>query len=269
MEPPFPGMDPYLEAPHIWPDVHSRLAFAICDQIQPLLSPRYAATIVPYATFESIDIAPTRVIAPDIGIIGREQAPPSVVSTAIAAAPLISTTTMDVPTRYARIEVRTIGDETLVTAIEILSPVNKRPGTDGWEAYERKRRDILRSDAHLLEIDLLRAGRRPHVNDPLPPMPYFIFLSRAEHRPRIEIWPIELYTPLPIVPIPLQTPDPSVPLDLNRALYRIYTSARYDLRVNYRVDPPAPALSEAENEWMQGMLRARGIGTIPQSQTPN
>ncbi len=41
MQPPLPGMDPYLEAPDLWPDEHASLAFAIRDQIQPLLSPRY------------------------------------------------------------------------------------------------------------------------------------------------------------------------------------------------------------------------------------
>ena len=39
MEPPFPGMDPYLEAPSLWPDVHHRLITALCDQIQPQLGP--------------------------------------------------------------------------------------------------------------------------------------------------------------------------------------------------------------------------------------
>ena len=33
----------------------------------------------------------------------------------------------------------------LVTAIEILSPVNKRPGHDAQRDYERKRRELLRS----------------------------------------------------------------------------------------------------------------------------
>ena len=47
MGPVFPGMDPNLEAPHLWPDVHARLAFAICDQLQPLLSPRYTAVLTP------------------------------------------------------------------------------------------------------------------------------------------------------------------------------------------------------------------------------
>src|SRR3712207_6918114 len=51
---------------------------------------------------------------------------------------------------------------------ELLSPVNKRPGAEGADAYDRKRREILRSEAHLLEVDLLRGGRRPALMTSLP-----------------------------------------------------------------------------------------------------
>ena len=46
MRPPFPGMDPWLEHPAIWPDVHNRLIAAIADELTPrhctevLLGPR-------------------------------------------------------------------------------------------------------------------------------------------------------------------------------------------------------------------------------------
>ena len=48
----------------------------------------------------------------------------------------------------------------LVTAIEILSPFNKRAG-EGIDDYRRKRTCLLRSSVHLIEIDLLRRGERP------------------------------------------------------------------------------------------------------------
>ena len=42
MPSPFPGMDPYLEAPHIWPDLHNALAAETpqrteSDPAEPLL----------------------------------------------------------------------------------------------------------------------------------------------------------------------------------------------------------------------------------------
>src|SRR5438874_7071988 len=137
---------------------------------------------------------------------------------AMAPAPLTVTAAMEVPTRYARVEIRTVDDEALVTAIELLSPVNKRPGVDGADSYERKRQEVFRSEAHLLEIDLLRGGRRPQLLTPLPEAPYFIFLSRAERRPQIEIWPLTLRDPIVPVPVPLRHPDPDVVLDVGRAI---------------------------------------------------
>ncbi len=260
MDSPFPGMDPYLEAHYLWPDFHARLSFAISDQLQPFLSPRYIAALTPHVALESLAIALTRHIVPDIGVLDRDM--PGTMrggGTAIAAAPLTGTVERAVTTRYHRVEIRARGDEALVTAIEILSPVNKRPGADAAETYERKRREIFDSTTHLLEIDLLRAGRRPALIEPLPDAPYFIFLSRIERRPTIEIWPLMLQQPIPIVPVPLLAPDPDVPLDLTAALARIYQSARYDLSVDYRQPPPLPALTAAEADWADERLRVRGL----------
>jgi len=42
---PFPGMDPYLESPSLWPDVHNSLINIFREQISPLLPPRYVAEL--------------------------------------------------------------------------------------------------------------------------------------------------------------------------------------------------------------------------------
>ncbi|NEO03945.1 MAG: DUF4058 family protein, partial [Moorea sp. SIO3I7] len=36
---PFPGMDPYVEHPSAWPNVHHRLITAIADSLAPQLLP--------------------------------------------------------------------------------------------------------------------------------------------------------------------------------------------------------------------------------------
>ena len=51
----------------------------------------------------------------------------------------------------------------LVTLIEIVSPSNKRPGVDR-RAYLMKQREVLDSDANLIELDLLRDGERLLAN---------------------------------------------------------------------------------------------------------
>jgi len=41
MRPPFPGMDPWLEHPAIWPDVHNSLISAIRDELAPRIALKY------------------------------------------------------------------------------------------------------------------------------------------------------------------------------------------------------------------------------------
>ena len=89
MELPFPGMDPYLELPALWPDVHARLISTMCDAIQEQLGPNYVALITPYIALENIEIAPARqVFVPDVGIVRDDAADAGAVTTAITPAPL-------------------------------------------------------------------------------------------------------------------------------------------------------------------------------------
>jgi Protein of unknown function (DUF4058) len=41
----FPGMNPYLEQPALWPEVHKRLIVALADELNPLLNPTYRVAI--------------------------------------------------------------------------------------------------------------------------------------------------------------------------------------------------------------------------------
>jgi Protein of unknown function (DUF4058) len=45
MPSPFPGMDPYLEAPEFWSEVHNRMIVAIADDLSAKLRPRYRVAI--------------------------------------------------------------------------------------------------------------------------------------------------------------------------------------------------------------------------------
>ena len=260
MEPPFPGMDPYLERSSLWPDVHIGLITAIRDYLQARIAPGYIAQITPYVALEQIEIAaPRRALVPDVGVYERDPAAVAVLPAAVDAPSLTGAALLDVPTRYARVELRAVADETLVTAIELLSPANKRPGLDGADAYERKRQEIFSSTAHLLEIDLLRGGKRPQVARPLPEASYFIFLSRVQRRPYIDIWPLSLRAPITPVPVPLQAPDPDVRLDIGAAIRETYRRARYDLEIDYRQPPPPPDLTPDEAAWLDAHLRACGL----------
>jgi hypothetical protein len=143
----------------------------------------------------------------------------------------------------------------LVTAIEVLSPTNKRG--EGRIEYAAKRQSIMRSDTHLIEIDLLRAGSRFPVDEPLPPAAYFAFVSRANERPEVQVWPIALDGPLPSIPVPLLPEDADASLDLQTAFATIHDFFRYDRLVSYDRPPPQP-LTPEQTEWVEARLRAVG-----------
>jgi len=260
MESPFPGMDPYLEAPSLWPDVHHEVITILRDQLQAQLAPRYRAVITPYVLFESLEIAPVRRATPDVAVVELDYAgAASGSAVALEEAPLSLPALMETPVEYARIEIRTVPDQMLVTAIELLSPANKRPGPDGADAYEKKRQELFASTAHLLEIDLLRAGQRPRLARPLPNAPYFILLSRAQRRPYVEVWPLTLHDPIKLAPVPLLPPDAPAALDVGTAIHEAYRRARYDLEIDYTQPPPPPDLSPEDAAWLDAHLRALGL----------
>ena len=164
---------------------------------------------------------------------------------------------MELPLRLYTVQVLEAGALELVTAIEILSPVNKQPGREAHEEYLRKRCELLRSSVHFIEIDLLREGRRPPLERPVPAAPYYVVLSRGDRRPRVDVWPIQLCDILPTIPVPLVEPDPDVALDLGAVVAAVYERGGYATLIDYSQPPTPPSLSEAESAWLDDRLRAR------------
>lgn len=163
---------------------------------------------------------------------------------------------METPESLVTIEIRDTTKRQLVTAIEVLSPTNKHG--DGRDEYLAKRRRILLSTAHLIEIDLLRQGQRVPMQQPLPPMPYFVFLSRAEKRPLTDIWPVAFNEPLPVVPVPLLPEDTDTPLDLQLIFTNTYDLLGYDLAVDYS-QPPEISLNKEAVAWAEACLKVAGL----------
>jgi hypothetical protein len=244
---PFPGMDPYLEG-ELWTTFHIQLAVEIARQLTPRLLPRYFA----FANQRQVTDTPEEVsieatdVYPDVGVVVSKPAPLPSAGTALAEAPLKLTTVVPSLVPHSWVEIRDQAGRTLVTLIEILSPSKKRG--DGRKEYLEKRNKILRSSAHLMEIDLLRKGKRVPMSDPLPAGDYFVLLTRANQRPLSDVWPIALAEPLPMVRVPLREPDPDVPLDLQQAFTTIYESSPYGVAIDYSKPPDVP-LSRAAAAW--------------------
>lgn len=254
-------MDPYLESPDLWPDVHTRLMNILAEQLTPLLAPKYIAELGTQIVIDRvIDNGPPspRIVLPDVTITGLDNTRPDSSGTqtasavGIAPSPLRLTLPMAVPTRLVTLYIRRREPTTLVTVIELLSPVNKRPG-EGRQEYLKKRAAFLDSDVHFVEIDLLRQWPRMPFGGDLPDSAYLAVVSDARERPNCDAWPIGLRDPLPVLPVPLLPPDPPVPLDMEQALRTVYQRARYDLRLDYDA-PPTPPLSPEDAAWAATLL---------------
>jgi hypothetical protein len=261
---PFPGMDPYLEG-EMWQEFHQRLAAEISAQLLPALRPKYVALLAKRYVLESLELGilgteSPRFIYPDVhvaeshrGIELRESSSAALV--AEPAVEMISPMVEEIP--ILSVEIRDVAQRRLVTLIEILSPANKQG--NGAREYAQRRQEILQTQTHLLEIDLLRQGERIPLQGEFPPGSYFVFLSRANRRPRTEVWPIQLREPLPTVPIPLLRPDPDVPLDLQAAVRACFDLVGYEQLLDYSQEPPPPALSDPEKLWIRERLREFGL----------
>jgi len=212
-------MDPYLESPTLWPDVHHGLISHIQKSLNPALRPRDVARVE------------LRVYISDL---------------------------IDEEIEEARLEIRHLETGSLVTVIEVLSPTNKIRGARGRASFIDKRRETLASEVHWVEIDLLRIGVPSVTNPPLAPSDYRILVSRAGHRKTARYWPVSIRQPLPVIGIPLREPDADVPLDLGSVLNGAYDDGAYDLSIDYckKSEPP---LQTDDAKWADRLLRERGL----------
>jgi hypothetical protein len=260
MPSPFPGMDPYIETPELWSDFHGDVAAEIRARLNRQLPATYVARLTPYVTYEIIEVTQVRGVRPDVGVwrAARETAPIYDTEVVTASVPFESAVPLEAPLQLLSIELRVVETLELVTAIEILSPVNKRPGHEAHRDYQRKRRELLRSSAHFIEIDLLRSGERSPLEIQPPTAPYYVTLSRATHRPKVDVWPIQLWDKLPIIPVPLLEPDPDARLDLNEIVASVYERGAYGAQIDYG-RAPLPPLAEQETRWLDEHLRQRGV----------
>jgi len=258
MASPFPGMDPFIESRRIWSDFHLDLAAEIRAHLNARIQPGYYATAVTYVTYDVIEVAQAepRAVSPDVSVWRTDlRVPTQGAMVVIDPPPVQSMVPLEVPVRLAKVEVREAGADTLVTAIEILSPIHKRLGRER-QKYLRKRRELLRSEVHVMELDLLRGGERSPLETSLPPASYYVTLARIDHRPYVDVWPIQLEARLPVLPVPLSAPDPDVPLDLGAVVQAVYERGGYATRIDYRQPVPPPPLEPEQQAWVEHLLAA-------------
>lgn len=285
MPSPFPGMDPYLEEPAIWPDVHARLGIALAETLLPLLRPRYHVSVelrvyeMPLTedsliAIGDVTIAQKRRLDTPTNGAGHHSSGPETAHEHEEASRRPGVLTVNLPrmveVREHYLEIRRVDTREVITVIEVLSPTNKRPGK-GRQLYEDKRADISTSRTNLIEIDLLRGGTPLPLRangqfvDPATTGDYRVLVTRGHRRHRGDLYVIGVRDPLPSIPIPLRPEDAEPAVDLQAILAGIYDRGGYDLIVDYR-DDPVPPLEGDSATWADGLLRQHGLrrsGPIP------
>lgn len=246
----FPGMDPYLEQADAWEDFHGHYIVGLAEALNRLVGANYFVKIEVRLYLRELGAEERRYFGrADAGVATSEISGASPTTTVTTAPVRLELPAVETE-RQSYLEIRDRRNRRLVTVIELLSPSNKAPGADRDE-YLGKRREVLASQAHFIEIDLRRGGVRPELPR-LPVCDYYILVSRSEERPTLGMWPVGLRDRLPIIPTPLAAPDPDVALDLQGVLDRVYDAAGYAKYIYSGT--PEPPLSAADAAWAVALV---------------
>lgn len=258
MPSPFPGMDPFTEDPRLWRVLRPALLAEMRRQLTDWLPDPYRAILVARG--------------------GKAGAPTIRRSETFDADPEPWVLPLRRPADDDRMIL--ICDRTqpgrVVTVIEAPGCEHKQDGT-ARDAYVATQREVLESDAHLVEIDLLRGGERNLASwfleqfvgelDPAPD--YLVLISRSTRRASAGLgyrgYSWTLRERLPTITIPLKGEEEEVPLDLQAAFAVAWDHCRARETIPYEW-VPEPTLSEADDAWARAVARTiapPALGTKP------
>jgi hypothetical protein len=219
-------MDPFLENPSLWPAFHHQLIACLYQVLLPGLVDRYKARVGQrrYATEQALFTS----------IIREEH-------------------------MEEMIEIRSRGENRLVTLVEVVSPGNKST-TIGRDTYLAKRREGRTAGASLVEIDLVLKGK-PTLDfsrEGLPDWDYAVTVTRSNQPDRFEIYKATMQERLPRFRLPLSGDDRDTVLDLQAAFSRCYDQAGFADQIDYQRDPQGIE-SAKDREWVDQLLKQQKL----------
>ena len=190
----FPGMNPYLEHPDLWPEIHPQLVTSLANLLQQEVSDRYSVLIRKRVY---------RVSGEDSLVVGHlpHDVPKNNGSFCQTQQPIPTYIAVPQTVKEGYIEIVDCQIGRTVTIIEILTPQRKRPGR-GRDNYEQRCEAIFGSDTHFVEIDLLR-GWEP-ISAYVPSnVDYRVLVSRSDQRPKADLYAWQVNAPIPPLRLPL------------------------------------------------------------------
>jgi hypothetical protein len=245
-------MNPYLEHEDAWHNFHVQFPYAAIAALVPQVRPKYYVKADEQIYIHEMPEDRSGLAGRSDIFVGRSDVATSKPgSAAVATAPSgeVPLPRVDI-VRIPFVQIRDRRNRQLVTLIELLSPSNKRGGADRHQ-YELKRANLLSSQAHFVEIDLLRGWPRMPGLDRIASN-YCVLVSRYERRPNADVWAFSVRDPLPRIPIPLLEGDPDAVLDLKALLDRLYDEGGYEEFI-YQTEPEPP-LSASDLAWARGLI---------------
>lgn len=267
MPSPFPGMDPFLETPKLFPGFHNRFINSLAAKLEKVLPEGYFADFGERIWVEATE----RTIEPDVNIhqhngggrpLKRNASGPVAIASSI---PAVVVKVHNDPRKETFLEIYQIQDPhaKLVCSIEMLSTANKTGGSKGQALYLLKQEEVLNSRTHLVEIDLLRGGKHTTAvpqEDAVAKagsFDYHVCCHRFDIPDEFLVYPIRLQDRLPLVRIPLLG-DQHVSLDFQEVFEQSYADGPYRRRINYGKDKPVPPLRPDQKKWMNKLLKDKG-----------
>ncbi len=292
---PFPGMNPYLEHPDLWPSVHQKMIAALATTLENQLPPSYSVRLRErYYRVSGEDslVVGTPGISwnapaakPPVPALSHASGEPSTdvsrFDGSSVSSPVNRPVTANSEAAWASAEQNSaclktnkpiavlipIPQKIYETYLEIVDTTGtivtiiealspkKKRPGRGRTLYERQRETIFGSPIHFVEIDLLRGWEPPSIYGPDESGDYRILVSRSEQRPRAELYTWTVAEPIPQIELPLSGAD-ELPLCLKGVVDQ--ACDRTDLLVNYQ-QAPLPPLRYQENIWLEDFLQQVGM----------
>ncbi|HEX4795002.1 MAG TPA: DUF4058 family protein [Humisphaera sp.] len=264
MRSPFPGLDPYIEASGKWADFHTDFLVGCREQLNQRLPDNYVASLNERIQLLSQDDRgeiTSHIILPDVAVEQTRNGPIDPLSTRQGVATLephvLPQTEWVEPPTEVYIEITYVPEARVVTDIELLSPSNKRRGSEDRVAYLVKRKQLAHHQINLVEFDFLAQGERLQMLVPLPAGDCYSFITRAESTRQCEIYAWSYRDPLPTIPIPLRPQESDIALNLADVFQQTYERGRYERLLRY--DQPPQFLPESQRGWAAKIVAGRSI----------